>query len=474
MRKFFSVWLILLVIAVFAAVLLVSFPLLTVRAQQTASDDLNVLLDAAFTRISLAEATAETVAASEDENILGKARAVDRFLSHDDALLQTDALVVLCDMLNVSAIDVTDMDGAIVASSVAGRIGRSLVDDPKTAWTQEVLEGENLSRTLVDEDNAAMLSGCVSRTDAEGLVYIRSLDVAIMEAMTAATPEQVLLDMSFIKDTLVVPDAEGTVDSDGSGYVVTRTKDGVTLSAMRPFSQVYAVRSAVLFVEAIGFLLCMLFAAVIQSMLIKKRLASRGEAVNALASEPTEPETPYDETDEPVLGSDAEEASYAYEEPGVREQEAWEADPDAEHADAPEPAPEPDADTRKKARRKARKPRKKLFEFVDVVEEIEVPDEAPADAETETETEAETVAAVLEDALVAPPPEEPEIIAEAAREFAAPEAVVAEPVEEEAPARRRGGQRKAQREAEAAPRPRRKRGREAPVDEDGAFDKIFD
>lgn len=508
MRKFFSVWLILLVIVAFAAVLLVSYPLLTVRAQTAASDDLNVLLSAAFTRISLAEKSAEAVAASADENIIGKARAIDRFLSHDDALLQTDALVVLCEMLHISSVDVTDMDGNIVASSVPGRIGRNLVSDTKTAWTDEVLAGENLARTLVDEDNAALLSACVSRTDTEGLIYMQSLDVAIMEAMTAASPAQVLLDMSFIKDQLAVPDADGAFDFDGSGYVVTRTQDGVTLSAMRPFSQVYAVRSAVLLAEVIGFLLCMLFAAVIQTMLIRKRLASQKDDAAILPiGEADALET---ERFEQAMDPDAENLDFSDETLLSAEEDA-----PAEIAYVEGLAVPPEADmdeSRQQAQHKAgrkRKPRKKLFEFVEIEEEIEVPDDADeAEAGVETEPQEQpkkekrrkrrgsvsredAIAESGEEADFAAATEKPEgetslLTAETEQEaaiaFAAPQAVISEPAAQEGLKKHRRNRLRGVEDTEepvmdaiAEPvKPRRKGKRGVPMDADDAFDKIFD
>lgn len=468
MRKFFSVWLILLVIIAFVAALLISYPVLTSAAQQTASDDLNVLLDAAFTRIALAKDSAQAVIDASDSNVLSKARAVDRFLAHDDGLLATDALLSLCDLLNVSSVDVTDMDGSIVASSTEARIGRSLVDDSATAWTKEVLDGENLSRTLSDKDNPALLAGCVSRTDTEGLVYIQSLDVAILEAMTAASPEQVLLDMSFVKDTLAVTDADGAFDMDESGYIVTRTQDGVTLSAMRPLSQVYAERSAVLFVEAVGFLLCMLFAAVIQSMLIKKRLEGRGAPASApgedalLLPDDATPLLPEGEADEnaqvlpePEPETEPEPAAPASAaEPGEAAAQSERDDAAVEAAFA-EAAP---AGTRARRARRERKPRKKIFEFVDIVEEAETPD----DGET-AQTELPAAPQAAEEAAIA---------AEAAVEFAAPQAVIEEPAAQEASR----AHKKDRAPAGAAPgrKPRRGRTKEAPPDADGAFDKIFD
>lgn len=485
MRKFFSVWLILLVIVVFAAVLCISYPVLTSAAQQNALDDLNVLLDAAFTRISLAESSAKSISDAANVNVLSKARAVDRFLAHDDALLETDALVVLCDLLNVSAIDVTDMDGAIVASSVAGRIGRSLVDDSKTKWTREVLEGENLQRTLADSTNTALLSGCVSRTDTEGLIYIQSLDVSIMEASTAASPEQVLLDMSFIKDTLTVADTE---DGDKAfltddAYNVRRTENGVSLVASRPLAQVYSVRSAVLLVESIGFLLCMLFAIVIQLLLIKKRLSSRKATVLALPEGAETAQLPAGATTDAIVAAEAPTEPETYE---------------AVESGTPIATPEPDAETPREAadrKKKPRKPRRKIFEFVETEETVEVPeDEAEADAPApEAEPPVQRRPRRRTRGVIAPElmpegdmpepdaaesaaiePTDAALDAEAAQVFAEPQAVIETPSEEPATRKRRGKKPDAD-VPEKKEQPSRRRGkREAPAEADGAFDKIFD
>ncbi len=391
MRRFLTNWLVFVVIAVFASAMLVAAPLLTRSAQQAVYADLNALLDAAFAQFDAVGADAEAVATVSENNVLAKARAVARFLAHDDALLQTDALVTMCELLAVSAVDVTDYTGLVVASSVAGRIGRNLAEEHGTAWTSEVLDGESVERTRVDDADQALLWGCVPRTDTEGFVLVQSLDAAILTAYASTEPELVLREFSFINDELelVTAPAFSGGYSDGERYFVQRTQTvsggqgELTLLASRSLGSVYLLRNAVLLVLSMVALVSLICALVIQVLLLRRHrsrspiafrqrpqppaspagdapLSEDGEALlleRADASAPTHGGAPV----APVAGEPAADA------PGL-ETDA----PGAETGgtDAPEPGtpvpPAPIRAIRSFFNRQARGPHQRIFEIITI------------------------------------------------------------------------------------------------------------
>ena len=272
-------WLVLIVIGAFALVMLIAAPLLTRAAKKAATDDLSQLLDAGETLLDEAQSDADAVAEGAEGNLLSKARAVARFLAHDDELLQTDALVSMCELLEVSAVDVTDYAGTAVASSVAGRIGRNLVEEPGLQWTKEVLDGEGLERTRADSTESALLWGCVPRTDTDGFILIQTLDRAIITAQELADPQAVLRSVSFIRDEMVVTNDPGR-DGDyvmNDRFYVRRTHalpggaSEVALVASRGLGSVYLMRNATLLVLALFMLACILLSMLVQTYLRRGR-----------------------------------------------------------------------------------------------------------------------------------------------------------------------------------------------------------
>ena len=398
MRRFLSTWLALIVIAVFALSLLVCAPLLTRSAEQTARSDLNALLDAAFAQFNATGEDAEAVSDVSESGILAKARAVARLLAHDDALLQTDALVSLCELLEVAAIDVTDYTGEVAASSVVGRIGRDLTTEAGTAWTKEVLDGEAIERTRVDDVDKALLWGCVPRSDTEGFILVQSLDVAILAANASVNPELVLSEFSFINDELAVADDDGT---DGAylaneRYYVRRTQvvageyGELTLLASRSLRSVYVLRNAVLLVLCVIGLISIACALAVQVLLLRRRIARSHISFNQ------KPLLPEDLASEEPL-SEAE-AALLLIEPADSPDEA----------DAPEPALEllaaevaaPLAPAQKPRKNRARKPRKKIFELIAVEETDD--ESAPEPLAAEKEAHGVADEALVQDGANAP------------------------------------------------------------------------
>lgn len=265
MRRFLSVWLVWIVVAVFSVALALAYYPLTYNAEAEAEADLQLLISAAFTRMDIAERSVSELQRSTDETVLSKARAIARFLAHDDTLLATDALVVLCDLLDVQSIDVTDRDGKVVASSDAAELERAIIDEDTFAWAATVLsDGGEL--TEPDGTEEAVLYGCVARTDTDGVVLVKAVDAALQTAIESAKPANVLNSMAFIRDDLMIADTPGT---DGAysmdGYFCLRQSRGdVSVVAMRLLSTIYVVRNAVMLMIAVCMLISILAATVVQ------------------------------------------------------------------------------------------------------------------------------------------------------------------------------------------------------------------
>lgn len=280
MKRFLSIWLVWIVVLVFAAALAIAYYPLTEHAEAEAEADLQLLVSAAFTRMDIAERDVENVQRAADDTVLGKARAIARFLAHDDTLLDTDALVVLCQMLDIAAIYVTDRDGGVIAASDAEAIGRALLTEADFTWASTTLsDGDEL--TKVSGTDAARLYGAVARTDTEGAVVILTGNEALATAIHNAKPETVVSGMSFIRDDLAITDEPG---DDGAyimdGYFCLReSRDNVSVVAMRLLGTIYVVRNAVMLMIAICMLICILAAMCIQ-LLIPVSARSRRSRVS--------------------------------------------------------------------------------------------------------------------------------------------------------------------------------------------------
>ncbi|MEG1525378.1 MAG: hypothetical protein RR475_10185 [Clostridia bacterium] len=273
MKRFLSTWLVWIVVAVFALALLLGLPPLTGQAEQAARTDLTALTNAAFNRIALAQKNLEGMRAASNENILSKDRAVARFLAHDDTLLETDALVVLCEMLHLYEIDVTGSDGVVIATSQPANMGRNLLEDTSISWTKAVFDDPTVEQAEPDVDDETVLIGAVPRTDIEGIVLVRGRDESVATAKAAADPHEVLRQMSFIQDAMeVVEDGEkeGVSIIDGL-FTVRTTRDGVTIAASRSLSSVYVLRNAIALVLSIFMVVCVVASVVIQSLIPKRR-----------------------------------------------------------------------------------------------------------------------------------------------------------------------------------------------------------
>ncbi len=307
---------------------------LTNRAEAAAKQELTDLLDAAFASIETEQGDAAPETAAAEENLISKARAVSRYLAHDDALLETNGLITLCELLTLDAIDVTDVTGAVIASSDETRVSLAAAEDEKTAWITDVLkDGEK----RVSKADGATLYACVVRGDAGGVVLIRRDDPSVLSALQGTSPTSVTERFYTAGDLLFEGNGAG---EDGWFYAennlcVRETRNGLTLMAARPISEVFAARNA----AAVGFAVAVLMAlicALVSFLLRTNGGILRVEADDDAAASPA--------TNEEIaaLAAPDEEETFG-EEPA---EEAFETEPEPE----PEPVP---AKPRKKRGRKA-------------------------------------------------------------------------------------------------------------------------
>ncbi len=259
MTRFLRVWL----VPILAALMLVGFAAamvpLSQREEACARTELSSLLDAAFLRLEQQQERAEPAAEAAAENLVCKAAAVARFLAHDDALLDTDALIVLCEQLSVDRIDVADADGALIASSEEDRIGLALSAEEEFAWTLGVIEDPTQQLTQTDGTTKSLLYACVPRTDIEGYVLVSRNDPSVAEALADEDVDTLASTIAFGSDLLFETDQEGTDGffHESGSLCLRRTEDGVTLIAAREDSDIYAVRNAAM-VSFATFILCVM------------------------------------------------------------------------------------------------------------------------------------------------------------------------------------------------------------------------
>lgn len=309
MRKFLSAWLIWIILAMFAVAIVVAYVPMTKSAEQAAIADLTALIDAAFAKMDAAGEDVKLVEEASRATAMSKARAVTRFIEHDDALLNTDALQALCAQLGMERVDVADYEGTLVASSDAARVGAMLFTDARYDWMQRAVADPAEEVSQLDAADASLVYACVPRTDTDGAgcVLVACRDEAAAMLVRLASPERVMADMSFIKDAVVIDqsDAPDGAVTDGGVLSVKKTVDGRSVVAMRALSTVYTVRNVVVFVCTIVALIAV--AAAILMRIAEAREQAPEAAMRALTAggedaydddaEPYGDEEAYDEQD---------------------------------------------------------------------------------------------------------------------------------------------------------------------------------
>ena len=214
------------------------------QMETRAKTELTLLMDRAFARIAAEDKLAEPMIAAEEENLLSKAAAVSRFLTHDDTLLASDALSALCEQLSIDRIDVANLEGTLIASSDAASVGTALGAQETFQWTMAAADDPTATLLQQDKTDPTVLYACVGRSDIEGFVLLTRADAHVKDALTLSSADTVTSDMPYGGDVLF-PAAAG---ADGFFYesgnlCLRRTQGDVTLIAARPTTEVYTVRT---------------------------------------------------------------------------------------------------------------------------------------------------------------------------------------------------------------------------------------
>ena len=255
--RFMKRWLIPIMAVLMLLCFAIAFLPLTQRAETNAKNDLSELSNAAFKRIAASQTSAEPVTEAEEAALTQKARAVARFLAHNDALLAGDALRALCGQLAIDRIDVADNQGTVIASSDDARVGLSLGETEGFAWAMDALSDSELSQA--DETDASVIYCSVPRTDIEGFVFLTRDDPFVEQAFSAETNESLVADMAYGGDLLFVaePGGEDGFFYDSGSLCLRSTVNGVTLIAARENSVIYEARNTAL-VALAAMLLCVM------------------------------------------------------------------------------------------------------------------------------------------------------------------------------------------------------------------------
>ena len=215
------------------------------QMETRAKSELTLLMDRAFARITAASEQADPMIDAEKESLLSKGAAVSRILTHDDALLASDALKALCEQLSVDRIDIANAEGTLIASSDAASIGTALGTQANFTWTMAAADDATAALTQADANDPSILYACVGRSDIEGFILLTRNDTNVETAMTSTSPEKITSDLPYGGDILFT--AEKGADGffyESNNLCLRRTQGDVTLIAARPTTEVFAVRNA--------------------------------------------------------------------------------------------------------------------------------------------------------------------------------------------------------------------------------------
>ena len=249
-KSFMRLWAPLIAALFFGVAFLGTHMALNAREKAKAEGELNALLDMAETRAAENTQRLETLREAADQNAIHKARTIERFLAHDDTLLQTDALVVLAELLDLSGIAVVDGLGSVTAASDAGRIGADYAADANMSWVMPLLE-DGAAPGAKDEGSERIAG--TQRTDIDGLVLVWNEDALLKDALNQADLRTAVTNLAVAPDQIKLVETtgeNGTFEQDGMLYV-QRSLEEVAIIAWRPLSEVYAVQNAVLIAIAV-------------------------------------------------------------------------------------------------------------------------------------------------------------------------------------------------------------------------------
>lgn len=261
--RFLRKWLIPMIAGVMLLCLIAAFLPLTAREEARAKDDLTQLMDTAFARIESSQSAADPVVAAEQASLLSKARAVTRFLEHDDTLLATDALAALCSQLTIGQIDVANAEGTLIASSNASSIGTAPGTQEGFEWVLDALEDPTAELQKASESDRSILYCCLPRADIEGFILLTSDDTIVDDALALSTVDALIADLPYGGDLLFQAEPNGADGffTDSGSLCLRRTADGITLIAARENAVVYNARNVAL-VAVAAILLCIMICVV--------------------------------------------------------------------------------------------------------------------------------------------------------------------------------------------------------------------
>ena len=248
MVRFLRNWLVWILAGLMLACIAITLVSLSSREEARAKNELTLLITRAFEQINAGEAYADPVIAAEEEGLMSKTHAVERFLAHDDALLATDALVALCEQLAVDRIDVANLDGELIASSERERIGLVLGKEEAFTWTMAAADDPSAALMQTDASDRSLLFACAGRTDIDGFVLLTRDDPFVDAALEKSSAEALLSQLSYGNDLIFEATVGGADDTfyDAGSLCVRKTENGVTLIAARASSDVFRARNAAL------------------------------------------------------------------------------------------------------------------------------------------------------------------------------------------------------------------------------------
>lgn len=297
MVRFLRNWLVWILAGVMLLGIAIVFIPLSEREEARTKNELSLLMDRAFEVIDEGKAYADPVVAAEEENLLSKAHAIVRFLEHDDALLATDALLALSDQLAIDRIDVANLQGELIASTDASRIGLALGAEDAFSWAMEAADDPTAALMHTDDTDRSMLYACVGRTEIDGFVLLTRHDPFVDDALLKSGADALLTELPYNGD-LVFESTAGGADGafyDEGSLCVRRTQNGVTLIAARAAGDVFRTRNAAL--AAFGTVaLCVVICGVAAYLLQLEPLVALDEAEGAAANEAKEEESAERET----------------------------------------------------------------------------------------------------------------------------------------------------------------------------------
>ena len=246
MVRFLRNWLVWILAGMMLIGVAIAFIPLSKREETRATNELTLLLDRAFRAIDEGKAYADPVVEAEEENLINKAHAIVRFLEHDDTLLATDALAAFCEQLAVDRIDVANLQGELIASSDASRVGLALGREEAFAWTMEAADDPVAALKHTDENDRSLLYACAGRTEIDGFVLLTRDDPFVDAALEKFGTDALLGELPYNGDLVFEATAGGADGSfyDAGSLCLRRTQDGVTLIAARSTTDVFRMRNA--------------------------------------------------------------------------------------------------------------------------------------------------------------------------------------------------------------------------------------